>query len=99
MSDHNEENRREMGRRASDDVLYLLAPHILNDENVQNKILKQLEKIESTQTEMMEMFTIFKNTKGFFTTVKGLGIVAIWIGSAIGAIAAIKYGLHDWLTK
>ena len=90
------EEKREAGRRASDEVLHLLAPHIENDENVQSKILLQLHKIESSQVEMMEMLTLFKNTKGFFSTVKSIGTFVIWMTVVSGALWGALQVFKAW---
>jgi len=90
------EDKREAGRRASDEVLHLLAPHIQADEDVQGKILLQLHKIESAQSEMLEMLTLFKNTKGFFATVKSIGTFVIWFSVFSGAIWGILQGIKMW---
>ena len=95
MSDHNDDNRREMGRRASDDVLYLLAPHILNDEQVQGKILEQLERIEKTQIEMAEKSAVraVEIAKKEFYTGVGKTIVSkfFWL------VGVVVVGLFAWL--
>ena len=88
--------KREAGRRSSDEVLHLLAPHIENDENVQGKILLQLHKIETAQTEMLELLTLFKNTKGFFATVKSVGTFVIWLTVFSGAVWGVLQAIKSW---
>lgn len=90
------DEKREAGRRSSDQVLHLLAPHIENDENIQGKILLQLHRIESSQSEMKEMLTLFKNTKGFFTTVKSIGTFVVWLTVVSGALWGILHAIKIW---
>jgi hypothetical protein len=89
--------RRELGRRETDDVLKLLAPHMVNDETVQSQILDKLNKIEAAQADTLELLTLFNNTKGFITTVRSIGAFVLWFATVFGTFAGLIYGLRAWL--
>jgi len=66
-------------------------------EAQQRLILKKLETIEAHQVESIELLTLFKNTKGFVSTLRGIGILVLWVGGVGGSLSGLLYVIRTWL--
>lgn len=82
----NDSNNGSQDRRREDPRLRLL----------QEQILDKLEVIEAHQKESMELLILFKNTKGFITTLRSIGVVAMWLTGVGGSVSLILYGIRVW---
>lgn len=57
----------------------------------QEEIRTDLEEIKATLKELKEMLDVWKNMKGFISTIQVFGAVAKWLVATGAAIAAIYY--------
>lgn len=69
---------------------------LLTHVTLEEELRTDMAEIKETLAEMKEMLTLFKNTKGFVTTIKFIGIAGIGIAAFTGAVAAMLAAIKYW---